>query len=365
MKRVGVTGADGFLGWHLRVLAATRGDVDLRLLDRRVCADEGTLAQAVDGLDRVVHLAGVNRGDADQVREGNLSPAEILARAVGACERAPELSFANSTQSGNGTVYGTAKERAAETLRGAAAQAGVGFVDVRLPNLFGEHGRPHYNSVVATFCHELAHGGRPRVDQDRPVHLLHARGGAAALLDTACGDGASAPSGFTVTVSELLETLAGHAETYGRAEIPSLPDGASVDLFNTLRSFYSPVRSPASLPRHADQRGALVEAVKVHGSTGQCFFSSSLPGVTRGQHYHLRKVERFVVVQGEAVISLRRMLHPGVVAHHVSGDDPVAVDMPTMWVHNIRNVGSGPLLTLFWANDLFDPLAPDTYPQDV
>lgn len=357
MTRVAVTGGQGFLGWHLRVLAAARGDVDIVALDRATCEDPAALASAIDGLDRVVHLAGSNRGSDEAVAVGNTAPALVLAEALGRCALVPSVAFANSTQSGNGSVYGTSKARAADLLRSAAVR---GFDDLRLPNLFGEHGRPFYNSVVATFSRQLAAGERPTIQQDRAIDLLHARDAASALLD-----GTPAPAGSSTTVSSLLDTLSDFAAVYRNTEIPALPDALSVDLFNTYRSFCSPLSPAPELPKHADQRGALVEAVKVHGGTGQCFFSTSHPGVTRGQHYHLRKVERFVVLEGEAVISLRRKLHSRVIEHHVTGELPMAVDMPTMWVHNITNVGERPLLTLFWANDLFDPAAPDTYPEAV
>ena len=363
MRRVAVTGADGFLGWHLRVLAASRGDLDVVPVSRAEAEDAATLAQVIDGCDRVVHLAGVNRGTEDEVRGGNARAAEVLAAALARCEQPPDVAYANSTQSGNNSVYGSAKAEASRVLAAAADEAGRAFADVRLPNLFGEHGRPFYNSVVATFSHQLARGETPTLDQDRQLDLLHAHKAATALLDAEAGD--AAPAGTPLTVSGLLQTLTGYAVTYGRAEIPPLVDDLSVDLFNTYRSFCSAVAPAPRLPRHEDQRGALVEAVKVHGGTGQCFFSTSKPGITRGQHYHLRKVERFVVLEGQALISLRRMLHDEVVEHRVSGDDAVAVDMPTMWVHNITNIGDGPLLTLFWANDLFDPAAPDTYPEAV
>lgn len=356
MTRVAVTGAQGFLGWHLRVLASARGDVEVVALDRATCDDPVALASALDGCDRVVHLAGSNRGSDDDVALGNTRPAAVLAEALTRCANVPSVAFANSTQSGNGSVYGSAKAQAADTLRAAAVN---GFDDVQLPNLFGEHGRPFYNSVVATFCHQLAAGEVPRIEHDRSMDLLHARSAAAALLDG--GSVVGTPS----TVSELLATLCDYSSVYSTTEIPALRDAFSVDLFNTYRSFCSPMAPAPRLARHSDQRGALVEAVKVHGGTGQCFFSTSLPGVTRGQHYHLRKVERFVVLEGEAVISLRRKFHTEVVEHRVSGADPAAVDMPTMWVHSLTNVGSGPLLTLFWVNDLFDTANPDTYAEAV
>ena len=138
-----------------------------------------------------------------------------------------------------------------------------------------------------------------------------------------------------------------------------------VDLFNTLRSARFPVGAPIPLTPRIDDRGRLVEAVRSHGGPGQSFVSTTRPGITRGEHFHLRKIERFVVIGGRARISLRRLFTDEVVSFDVTGETPVAVDMPTMWVHKIINTGDGELTTLFWSNELFDPAAPDTFPELV
>lgn len=364
MSALVVTGGNGFLGWHLRVLARALGRPEPLLLGRDALADPNRLAGALDGADRVVHIAGVNRGDPRQVVEGNLAPARALADALTACAVPPRvLAYANSIQAGNRTPYGESKAAAAALLREAAARAGVEFIDLRLPNLFGEHGRPHYNSVVATFCHELANGGVCEVREDRKLDLLHVTDAAAALLGVAPPGG-----GVPVTpcaVADLAERLAHFADVYRRGELPELSSAFDVRLFNTYRSHCFPGHYPLRLSGHHDARGGLTEAVRAHGGGGQTFFSSTRPGATRGEHFHLAKVERFVVLRGEAEIALRRVLHDEVVRFRVSGDEPVAVDMPTMWAHRITNVGDTELLTLFWSNELFDPDRPDTYPEAV
>jgi UDP-2-acetamido-2,6-beta-L-arabino-hexul-4-ose reductase len=369
--RLVVTGAEGFLGWHVRVLARALRWPEPVLVGRTELSSPdllaATLAQA--GPDsRVLHLAGVNRGDPVQVAAGNVALGQALAAGVRRCTAPPRtVVFANSTQTGNGTPYGESKAAAAAVLADAAQAVGSAFVDLHLPNLFGEHGRPFYNSVIATFCRVLAEGGTPEVHEDRKLELLHATDAAALLLDAAPPGSPSTVDAPVCrsTVVELAERLGRFAEVYRTGEIPELADRFDVRLFNTYRSHCFPARYPMPLPRHADARGELVEAVKVRGGAGQTFCSSTRPGVTRGEHFHLAKVERFVVVRGEAEIALRRVLHGDVVRFRVSGTEPALVDMPTMWVHNITNVGDGELLTLFWANEIFDPARPDTYPEAV
>ncbi|MBF9130880.1 capsular biosynthesis protein [Plantactinospora sp. S1510] len=361
-----LTGADGFLGWHVRVLVRALGWPDPTVLTRADLTDPDAVAAKLDGVDRLLHLAGVNRGDPADVAAGNVELAAALARGLRRCAEPPAtVVFANSTQAGNGTPYGDSKAVAAATLATATGPSGH-FVDLRLPNLYGEHGRPHYNSVVATFCRLLARAGDPEVRDDRELELVHV-GDAAALLVDAPGEGAwdSTMPSLRIGVRALADRLGDFAATYRRGEIPALRDRHDVRLFNTYRSHCFPAHYPLPLTRHADRRGELVEVVKTHGGAGQTFCSTSRPGITRGEHFHLAKVERFAVLRGTAEISLRRVGHTEVTRFAVGGDEPVVVDMPTMWAHQITNTGPDELLTLFWANEIFDPARPDTYPEPV
>jgi UDP-2-acetamido-2,6-beta-L-arabino-hexul-4-ose reductase len=362
--KLALTGAGGFLGWHVRVLLHALGWTEPVVLDRADLADPVLVASRISGVDRVLHLAGVNRGGDEDVAAGNVELAGALARGLRRCAVPPAtVVFANSVQAGNGTAYGDAKAVAAAAL--ADACGGSEFVDVRLPNLYGEHGRPYYNSVVATFCRQLARGDEPEVHDDRLLELVHATDAAARLVGAPAGGpwDATMPA-KRIGVRELAGWLGATAATYRTGDIPALRDRHDVRLFNTYRSHCFPDRYPIPMVRHADARGELVEVVKAHGG-GQTFGSTTRPGVTRGEHYHLAKVERFAVLRGSAEIALRRVGGENVVRFAVSGDDPVVVDMPTMWAHNITNTGRDELLTCFWSNEIFDPARPDTYPEPV
>jgi UDP-2-acetamido-2,6-beta-L-arabino-hexul-4-ose reductase len=356
-----LTGAAGFLGWHVRVLARALGWPAPVTLDRVALADPDRLGAAIDGADRVVHLAGVNRGTRDEVVAGTADPAAALSAAVRRCRTPPKVvAFANSVQAGNGTPYGDAKATAAATLAESTRWSGSTLADVRLPNIFGEHGRPNYNSVVATFCRALADGRDPEVLEDRPLDLLHATDAAASLLGV---EPEAEPERWTV--GGLAARLREFARLYRTGDIPDLAGRFEVRLFNTYRSHCFPEHYPIRLPSRDDQRGELVEVVRAHGRGGQTFYSVTRPGATRGQHFHLAKIERFVVVRGRAEIGLRRLFHDDVVRFRVDGGRPAIVDMPTMWAHDIRNVGDEDLLTLFWCDAVFDPARPDTYPEAV
>lgn len=361
MSTIALTGSGGFLGWHTR--AALREN-NARVSPFAVGSDFDldVATAAVSGADRAIHVAGVNRGTDDDVREGNLTFAEQFVEAIlGAPEPPRTVVFANSTQSATGGIYGDAKAAAAKLIAQAADRVGATFVDVVLPNLFGEHGRPFYNSVTATFCHLLADGGHPEVQDDKELTLLHVQDAADQLLGMSDGRDETQ----VILVSELLDRLSLIAQTYRAGEIPDVADAFSRNLFNTYRSFVFPSQAPIELTRHADARGSFFEVVRSHGGDSQSSFSTTVPGVTRGDHFHRRKVERFTVLSGEATIALRKVFSTDVVSFHVTGENPVAVDMPTMWAHSITNTGTEPLYTSFWTNDIFDPERPDTIPEAV
>lgn len=363
MSRIAVTGAHGFLGWHTRAAALGEGTAStpIRLGD---AFDLASAAAALSGAERALHLAGVNRGTDDQVLDGNLALATQFAQALRRADQPPaRVVYANSIQAGRPTPYGQAKARAGDVLAEAAAAVGAEFVDLHLPNLYGEHGRPFYNAVTATFCHLLAAGNVPEVHDDKELTLLHVQDAADLLLGTASQPAADLEA--RETVSGLLRRLTGQADTYRAGEIPDIAGAFDRNLFNTYRSYTFPAQAPIRLTRHADARGSFFEIIRTHGGTSQSSFSTTAPGISRGDHYHRRKVERFTVLAGQATISLRRVFTGERVDFTVTGEEPVAVDMPTLWSHRIVNSGHDMLYTSFWTNDLFNPAEPDTIPEVV
>jgi UDP-2-acetamido-2,6-beta-L-arabino-hexul-4-ose reductase len=363
--KIVVTGAHGFLGWHLRSALRAAGAHDVVAVGRELDGSDG-LDDLVRGCDAVVHIAGVNRADDSELRSTNERLAIALTEALDRTGARPRTVYANSVQAGNGTAYGDGKAAAATHLEDWARSRATTSVDVRLPNLFGEHGRPGYNSFVATFCHALANGDEPAVDVDREVPLLHAQDAADVLIGALETDQTRIdPAGTPRSVSDVLARLTSFRDLYAKAEIPDVDDPFDLALFNTYRSYLFPQMFPFLPVVHADPRGELFECLRAHRGQSQVFCSASVPGAVRGNHFHRRKVERFQVLRGEAVIALRKVLTDEVVEFRVSGDTPSLVDMPTLWSHNITNVGDSELLTLFWTADLLDQASPDTYADDV
>jgi len=366
-SRIAITGADGFLGWHLRCQAKIRGLGEPRQAVEADFQSVEALQEALGTVDVVVHLAGMNRGSEAEVYATNLRLAERLTAALDRTGQAPAILFANSTHSYNDSPFGRSKREAAGMLSAWAAARGTGFVDVILPHLFGEGGRPFYNSAFATFCHQLATGAEPQILQDGQLELVHAQRVAARFLDLAAGGGPSGTvrvEGAPMRVSEALERLKAIHATYQAGILPELADPFALECFNTYRSYLYPDRVPVPLELRTDPRGSLFEAVKsVHG--GQAFLSTTHPGITRGRHFHRQKVERFLVISGQAEIRIRRLFDPEVRVFPVSGEAPCFIDIPTLHTHEITNVGHGELLTLFWSHEIFDPSNPDTHPEPV
>jgi UDP-2-acetamido-2,6-beta-L-arabino-hexul-4-ose reductase len=364
--KVGVTGIDGFLGWHLRVYLHGDPDVTVIGANRGTFADHDQLAKFVGGCDAIVHLAGMNRGEDAEIERTNANLAELL---IAACERQkcrPHILFASSAHINRDTVYGRSKRDVAEKFSRWAERSGCRFTNLILPNVFGECGRPFYNSAVSTFCYQLANDQKPEILKDVEYEIIHAQLVARTILDfirdSKCGSHAIA--GTQTSVSGVLRSVTDMAELYRKQCVPDLSDSFQLALFNTFRSYLYPNRFPVVLTLHEDKRGSLFEAVKTrHG--GQAFLSHTHPGITRGNHYHKEKFERFLVLRGEATIRIRKMFAENVFEFKTSGDKPQYVDIPTLHTHNITNTGDTELTTMFWSHQIFDPSASDTVAETV
>lgn len=371
--KIAITGAAGLLGWHTAARLHARNCAarfrkepephEVVAIDRATFSDAGRLAQAVADADAVIHFAGVNRGTPEEVEAGNPALASALVEACRTAGAAPHLIYANSTHAANDTFYGRSKRIAGEILGAFAPR----YTDLVLPHIFGEGAKPNYNNVTATFIDRVIAGEPPEVNPEGRVELLHA-GEAAEIAIAAAVEGTTGqirPQGRAMSVAELLDRISAFHASYSDNLFPDLSDGFDLALFNSYRAALYPDQFPRPLKLHTDPRGTLFEASRASGGGGQTFLSWTHPGITRGNHFHVGKVERFLVVEGEAIIRIRRVLGDTVWEYRVSGREPAAVEMPTLHTHSIENVGDTPLLTLFWTHEVFDPALPDTYADPV
>ena len=370
--KIVITGAKGLLGWHAhcRLYAANcaarfKGDAQpyiIAAIDRETFNSDTGLEEALIDADAVLHFAGVNRAN-DVVLEKE-NPA-ISNRLIAACRNTkskPHIVYANSTHSRVDNTYGRSKKAAGELLEAS----GFAYTNLILPHIFGECARANYNNVTATLIEHILEGSSPEINPDGKVQLLHAGEATQIAIDAVLNNltGVINPPSQPMSIQDLYDKLRGDHDLYSANIYPGFKNDFEVALFNSYRAAIAAKDWPRNLKLNSDARGTLFEAVK-GGGGGQTFLSTTLPGVTRGDHFHLNKVERFLVVQGDAIIRIRRVLGGEVNEYRISGSEPAYVDMPTFHTHSIENVGDGPLLTLFWTHDLFDPNNPDTFADPV
>jgi UDP-2-acetamido-2,6-beta-L-arabino-hexul-4-ose reductase len=366
--KIVITGAGGMLGWHLRChLAALQRYQDCVIaLDRQAFNDDSILSAALKGATTIVHCAGINRACDDDLEKGN---EEIARRLVGSLSKGavrPHLIYTNTIHWAANNAYGRGKARAHEVFDRWSRNNDTPYTNLVLPHAFGECGRPFYNSVVFTFCQQIVMGESLKVQAGGRLELLHAQDISARIVDALerVETGEVRLKGRAISVADLAGRLVAMHDSYTNDIIPDLRERFDLQLFNTLRSFLYPKYYPKSIKVNTDDRGSLFEAVK-NRNGGQAFLSTTKPGVTRGNHYHFNKVERFLVIRGQAVIRIRRLFDDVVQEFHVSGHEPVYVDMPPLHTHSISNTGDDELVTLFWSHEIFDPERPDTFFQPV
>ncbi|MCL4841088.1 MAG: NAD-dependent epimerase/dehydratase family protein [Bryobacteraceae bacterium] len=352
MTSVLVTGARGFLGRNLVARLRMTAGVEVWGVDE---GDDmwGPLREA----EVVYHLAGVNRpkeeGEFERVNAGLT---RALVEKLEEWGRRPLVVFASSIQAELENAYGRSKRAAEEVLAGWGGPVRV----YRLKNLFGKFSRPNYNSVVATFCHKAARGEELEVhDGGRELELSYVDDVVDAMVGEMRGE-AGAVGSFRVTVGELAERIRAIAESRKTLVVPDMGDRLTVCLRATYLSYVPAAEREVRLEVRRDERGSLAEFLKTEGA-GQIFVSRTAPGVTRGNHYHETKTEKFFVVEGEGLLKMRRVDGEEVEEYRLSGGAYQVVDIPPGWTHSITNVGEGEMVTLFWASEIFDPGRPDTY----
>ncbi len=369
-----VTGAEGFIGKNL-VVALERTGVAVVTTD--IHSSERALVDGVVGSAVIFHLAGVNRPDRDEeFAAGNVDSLKALLAAVEAVAQGrteavrPAIVLASSTQALQENPYGRSKLAAERLLEAWSATTNTPAVIYRLPGVFGKWCRPDYNSVVATFCHRIARDLPITISNAAHiVELVHVDDVVARFMTHLSGVplGVSRPQvqpTFRISLAELANRIRSLRVSRETLEVADTSDPLTRRLLGTYTSYLPATDLAYSLQRRTDARGTLAELLK---STrfGQVFLSRTHPGVTRGNHYHDLKVEKFCVLEGEALIRFRSILGCEIVEHRVCGTDFKVVDIPPGMTHSIENVGTTELIVLFWASEVFDRDRPDTYADEV
>lgn len=372
MKRIGITGQNGFVGSHLfntLKLAPTEfTTIDFQNIyfDHELFLDE-----FVSKCDVIIHLAGMNRHENPEiVYQTNIRLAEKLRDSLIRNKKTPHIIFSSSTQEVRDNLYGKSKKAARTILNDWAKDYGGTFTGLIIPNVYGPFGKPFYNSVISTFCYQLCKNEMPEIKTDIELNLIYVNELVTCILEIIKKNVNTSEyvvsHTASIRVSEVLSLLKNFKQLYlSNSSIPKFNSQFELNLFNTFRSFID-LKSffPVFYKQHFDTRGSFTELIRLH-SGGQISFSTTVPGITRGNHFHTRKIERFSVIKGNALIQLRKIDDTEILEFYLDGNKPGFVDMPVWYTHNIKNIGDDELLTVFWINEFYDNNDPDTFLETV
>lgn len=363
--KVLITGASGFVGQNLAAHLSERKDIEIFRFSRDVPSLE--LPALVGKVDFIFHLAGVNRPEStEDFKVGNADLTRLLADAIVASGRKIPVIYTSSIQAAQNNPYGSSKLEAEEILQELAAGHGSAVHLFRLPNVFGKWARPNYNSVVATFCHNIAKNLPIQInDPLAKVTLVYIDDVIKRFIEVM--DGVATTSDFVevepqyqTTVGELSETL--HAFRNSRDTLITEPVGKGLTraLYSTYLSYLPPESFTYEVPKYGDPRGEFVEMLKTPDA-GQFSFFTAHQGITRGGHYHHSKTEKFLVIRGDACFRFRHIISNEFYELFTSGAKAVIVETVPGWTHDITNVGETEMIVMLWANEIFDRELPDTY----
>ncbi|UIJ44428.1 NAD-dependent epimerase/dehydratase family protein [Sphingomonas cannabina] len=365
--KVLVTGANGFMG---RNVAVRLGEVGHTVLAISRDTDAQSWLNAVREAELVVHLAGVNRpADVAEFETGNVGLTRQLCTMLAEAGNPAPIIYSSSIQADRDQPYGNSKVAAEAVLltHGEASSAPIAIF--RLPNVFGKWARPNYNSAVATFCHRVARGETIEIhDPSATLRLVYVDDVVEVFLrlieqGVSTGYHEVTPA-YQTTVGELAEIIRSFPESRGTLTTPRVGTGLTRALYSTYLSYLPVDLFDYRVPIHADLRGRFVEMLKTSDS-GQFSYFTAGPGITRGDHYHHSKVEKFLVISGRAHFGFRDLQSGQRHEIVVEGHEGRIVETIPGWTHNITNIGDNELIVMLWANEIFDRARPDTVAMKV
>lgn len=367
--KVLVTGAEGFIGVNLRLRLSREKDIEILGFD--VANDPAELPELLGRADAAVHLAGINRPlNPEEFMTGNFGLTSRMAEILEKAGRKLPVIFASSIHAATDNEYGKSKRAAEDRLRLYSERTGAPVKVFRFANVFGKWCRPNYNSAVATFCFNMAHGLPIIVrDPDAPLSLLYVDDAVEAIVRElrSGGEGfafVEAGPVYGTTVGKTVEMIGAIHEARQAGKLIDFSDALTKKMNTTYLSYVDIDRLGSVPEMKRDQRGWLFELIK-SDQAGQVFVSTTKPGAKRGNHYHDTKVEKFCLVKGRARISLRKANDDNRIDIEVDDGAIRIVDIPPGYTHSIKNTGPEDCVVLFWANEIFDPSRSDTFFEEV
>ena len=368
-----ITGNKGFIGQHLvnNLKYINSSNYEVLQFSKEDFKKPSLLDDKVKKSSVIVHLAGLNRHEnQSEIYNVNVHISKELVSSMKRVGFKGKLIFTSSIQETLNNSYGKSKKDSRNLFIKESKLNGFRFSGLILPNVFGPFGKPNYNSFIPTFCQKICSEQKVEIIENTKVQLIYI----GTVIDLIINEIESRDSDFeiqvnpekNITVSEVKDILIGFKKEYiDNNTIPKLESDFELNLFNTFRSFiniqdFFPIRHKDNI----DERGNFIEILRSN-SKGQYSYSTTKPNITRGNHFHTKKIERFSVIKGKSIIQLRRIGTDEIIELKLSGDNPSYVDMPVWYTHNISNIGDEELITLFWINEPHDINNPDTYSEKV
>ena len=365
-----ITGSNGFIGKNLIAELKNRNYIDIFEYDK--VTDPKLLDQYCENADFVFHLAGVNRPkEQSEFMEGNFGFTSDLLDTLKKYRNTCPVMISSSIQAELDNPYGQSKKAGEDLLLDYSKETGAKVLIYRFPNVFGKWSKPNYNSAVATFCHNIAHDLPIQInDSSVEMNLVYIDDVVSELVnalegsENRQGDFCSIPVTHTIALGEIADLLYSFKESRIKKTVPDMSNVFTKKLYSTYLSYLPEDRFSYDLKMNVDQRGSFTEFIRTP-DRGQVSVNISKPGITKGNHWHHTKNEKFLVVSGNGVIRFRKIDSKEVIEYFVSGVKMEVVDIPVGYTHNIENLGDSDMVTIMWVNEPFDPEQPDTHFMEV
>lgn len=365
-----VTGANGFIGKNLVAELTNRGYGNIVQITRDTTVEklEDSLKEAIF----IFHLAGVNRPQHEaEFMEGNRDFTEQIVATLKKLNNNCPILITSSTQAERNNAYGESKKAGEQAVFHYAEETKTIVYVYRLPNVFGKWCKPNYNSAIATFCHNISRDLEITVNDatvemklvyidDVVQEFINALEGQVNKVEQYC----EVPTVYTKKLGDIVELIYSFKKSREERSIPTMTDAFTKALYSTYLSYLPKDQFSYQLKMNVDHRGSFTEFIRT-AERGQVSINVSKPGITKGNHWHHTKNEKFLVVSGRGVIRFRKIGTTEVIEYFVSGDKLEVVDIPVGYTHNIENLGDTDMVTVMWVNECFDPEKPDTYFLEV
>lgn len=367
--KVLVTGSKGFIGRNL--VTTLKQDNKLEVIEIDIEQNIEELKQAAVESDFIFHLAGINRPkDDEEFFKGNTGLTEIIIETLKQHDKKTPILITSSIHADLENAYGQSKKAAEEALKNYHRETNADIYIYRLPNVFGKWCRPNYNSAVATFCHKIARNEEIWInDRNISLNLVYIDDVVRCFVDTMKNqpqsyDYLEVTPIHPATLGEIVDLLVSFKESRENRTVANMDNPLAKKLYSTYLSYLPEDQFSYLLQMNVDHRGSFTEFIKTP-DRGQVSVNISKPGITKGNHWHHTKNEKFLVVSGTGVIRFRKVDDDKVIEYFVSGEKLEVVDIPVGYTHNIENLGTTDMVTIMWCNECFNPEKPDTIFMEV